>query len=166
MTITLNLALQGPYWSLMFEVSESYLKPVNQQQVTLAGTAGEGPGLVHAGGPVRLGFRVRSLPPMHMDAIVAPPAPPAPRVLDVQQEVVVVGSQGGGVQLTLARSLAASRCPECTARTHACFLPFLTAHAPCAPLVAGTWSEVVRETLIGAINTKLVQVGGRLCSSP
>ena len=36
--------VQGPYWSLMFEVSESYLKPVNQQPVTLAGSAGQAPG--------------------------------------------------------------------------------------------------------------------------
>ena len=27
----------GPYWSLMFEVSESYCKPVNQKQIKLAG---------------------------------------------------------------------------------------------------------------------------------
>ena len=27
----------GPYWSLMFEVSESYCKPVNQKQVKLGG---------------------------------------------------------------------------------------------------------------------------------
>jgi hypothetical protein len=30
----------GPYWSLMFEVSESSFKPVAQQPVQLAGTAG------------------------------------------------------------------------------------------------------------------------------
>lgn len=28
---------EGPYWSLMFEVSESYCKPVNQDIVKLAG---------------------------------------------------------------------------------------------------------------------------------
>lgn len=28
---------EGPYWSLMFEVSESYCKPVNQKQIKLAG---------------------------------------------------------------------------------------------------------------------------------
>ena len=28
---------EGPYWSLMFEVSESKLKPVNQKQIGLAG---------------------------------------------------------------------------------------------------------------------------------
>ena len=27
----------GPYWSLMFEVSESYCKPVNQKSIKLAG---------------------------------------------------------------------------------------------------------------------------------
>ncbi|KAL3151045.1 hypothetical protein ABBQ38_012914 [Trebouxia sp. C0009 RCD-2024] len=27
----------GPYWSLMFEISESYCKPVNQKQIKLAG---------------------------------------------------------------------------------------------------------------------------------
>ena len=27
----------GPYWSLMFEVSESHLKPVNQKIITLGG---------------------------------------------------------------------------------------------------------------------------------
>lgn len=27
----------GPYWSLMFEVSESYCKPVNQKQIKLGG---------------------------------------------------------------------------------------------------------------------------------
>ena len=27
----------GPYWSLMFEVSESYCKPVNQKNVKLGG---------------------------------------------------------------------------------------------------------------------------------
>jgi hypothetical protein len=30
----------GPYWSLMFEVSESSFKPVAQQPVQLGGTAG------------------------------------------------------------------------------------------------------------------------------
>jgi hypothetical protein len=30
----------GPYWSLMFEVSESSFKPVAQQPVKLGGTAG------------------------------------------------------------------------------------------------------------------------------
>lgn len=39
-------ATEGPYWSLMFEVSESYLKPVNQQPVTLAGSAGTWPEIV------------------------------------------------------------------------------------------------------------------------
>ncbi len=33
-------ASEGPYWSLMFEVSESNYKPINQDQVTLGGTAG------------------------------------------------------------------------------------------------------------------------------
>ena len=28
----------GPYWSLMFEVSESHLKPVNQKPTKLGGT--------------------------------------------------------------------------------------------------------------------------------
>ena len=27
----------GPYWSLMFEISESYCKPVNQKTIKLAG---------------------------------------------------------------------------------------------------------------------------------
>ena len=27
----------GPYWSLMFEISESYCKPVNQKSIKLAG---------------------------------------------------------------------------------------------------------------------------------
>ncbi|KXZ52902.1 hypothetical protein GPECTOR_8g281 [Gonium pectorale] len=31
---------EGPYWSLMFEVSESNYKPLNQEPVTLGGTAG------------------------------------------------------------------------------------------------------------------------------
>ncbi len=31
---------EGPYWSLMFEISESQFKPVNQEQVKLGGTAG------------------------------------------------------------------------------------------------------------------------------
>ena len=47
-TLLLSLVVscvQGPYWSLMFEVSESYLKPVNQQPITLAGTAGQAVGL-------------------------------------------------------------------------------------------------------------------------
>ena len=30
-------AKPGPYWSLMFEVSESDLKPVNQKQISLGG---------------------------------------------------------------------------------------------------------------------------------
>lgn len=30
----------GPYWSLMFEVTESQYKPVNQEPVTLGGAAG------------------------------------------------------------------------------------------------------------------------------
>jgi hypothetical protein len=30
----------GPYWSLMFEVTESSCKPVDQSPVTLGGTAG------------------------------------------------------------------------------------------------------------------------------
>ena len=33
-------AKDGPYWSLMFEVSESQYKPVKQDAVTLGGTAG------------------------------------------------------------------------------------------------------------------------------
>ncbi|PNW82079.1 hypothetical protein CHLRE_06g272900v5 [Chlamydomonas reinhardtii] len=33
-------AKAGPYWSLMFEVSESNYKPINQEQVKLGGTAG------------------------------------------------------------------------------------------------------------------------------
>lgn len=33
-------AKEGPYWSLMFEVSESQYKPVNQAEVKLGGTAG------------------------------------------------------------------------------------------------------------------------------
>lgn len=36
----------GPYWSLMFEVSESSFKPVAQQQVKLGGTAGTWPAVV------------------------------------------------------------------------------------------------------------------------
>eukprot|EP00878_Enallax_costatus_P013277 GHUV01013880.1.p1 GENE.GHUV01013880.1~~GHUV01013880.1.p1 ORF type:complete len:477 (+),score=117.64 GHUV01013880.1:113-1432(+) len=36
----------GPYWSLMFEVSESQCKPVNQELVTLGGTAGPWPAVV------------------------------------------------------------------------------------------------------------------------
>ncbi|KAF6264651.1 hypothetical protein COO60DRAFT_75783 [Scenedesmus sp. NREL 46B-D3] len=36
----------GPYWSLMFEVSESSLKPVAQQPVQLGGTAGTWPAVV------------------------------------------------------------------------------------------------------------------------
>lgn len=31
---------EGPYWSLMFEISESQYKPVNQESVTLGGTGG------------------------------------------------------------------------------------------------------------------------------
>ncbi len=31
-------AKEGPYWSLMFEISESKLKPVNQNSVGLAGS--------------------------------------------------------------------------------------------------------------------------------
>ena len=34
-------ARPGPYWSLMFEISESNLKPVAQEPVTLGGTAGK-----------------------------------------------------------------------------------------------------------------------------
>lgn len=30
-------AKEGPYWSLMFEVSESYCKPVKQDTIDLAG---------------------------------------------------------------------------------------------------------------------------------
>ena len=30
----------GPYWSLMFEISESQYKPVNMGMTTLGGTAG------------------------------------------------------------------------------------------------------------------------------
>ena len=30
-------AKEGPYWSLMFEISESKLKPVNQKPVSLGG---------------------------------------------------------------------------------------------------------------------------------
>mgnify|MGYP001807761681 CR=1 FL=1 len=33
-------AKAGPYWSLMFEVSESNYKPINQEQVKLGGAAG------------------------------------------------------------------------------------------------------------------------------
>lgn len=31
-------AKEGPYWSLMFEISESKLKPVNQKPIGLAGS--------------------------------------------------------------------------------------------------------------------------------
>lgn len=33
-------AVAGPYWSLMFEVTESSCKPVDQAPVTLGGSAG------------------------------------------------------------------------------------------------------------------------------
>ncbi|KAL6746416.1 hypothetical protein V8C86DRAFT_1820555 [Haematococcus lacustris] len=39
-------AKAGPYWSLMFEVSESQYKPVNLQDVKLAGAAGTWPAVV------------------------------------------------------------------------------------------------------------------------
>lgn len=39
-------AKPGPYWSLMFEVSESNYKPVNQEAITLGGKAGTWPAVV------------------------------------------------------------------------------------------------------------------------
>lgn len=39
-------AREGPYWSLMFEVSESEYKPVEQAPVQLGGTAGTWPAIV------------------------------------------------------------------------------------------------------------------------
>jgi hypothetical protein len=38
--VVLLFITQGPYWSLMFEVSESQFKPLAQQAVELGGTAG------------------------------------------------------------------------------------------------------------------------------
>jgi hypothetical protein len=35
-----DASTSGPYWSLMFEVTESSCKPVDQSQVKLGGTAG------------------------------------------------------------------------------------------------------------------------------
>lgn len=39
-------SLEGPYWSLMFEISESKFKPVDSSIVTLGGTAGDWPKVV------------------------------------------------------------------------------------------------------------------------
>eukprot|EP00879_Flechtneria_rotunda_P023055 GHRR01024372.1.p1 GENE.GHRR01024372.1~~GHRR01024372.1.p1 ORF type:complete len:247 (+),score=72.08 GHRR01024372.1:74-814(+) len=41
-----SAAAAGPYWSLMFEVSESSCKPVHQQPIKLGGTAGTWPAIV------------------------------------------------------------------------------------------------------------------------
>ena len=133
---------QGPYWSLMFEVSESYLKPVNQQPITLAGTAGEAEGRPSiesgAGGGAACGGAARA--PGHA-------APASMQLPAIWQSLGPAGQRVG-------QSLPGKVCEHCRRSQPAC--PPVRPPIPASSRpVPGTWPEVVRETLIGAINTKL-----------